>query len=91
MYEFTGRASRVLELAKEFCKDLGITLKYTDGYIRKIAEKSYKTKTGARNLKSLVNESLKDAYDDVLINNENIKTLKLTKKTAENSKEYCVE
>jgi len=80
-----------LKLAEEFCKDLGITLKYTDGYIRRIAEKSYKTKTGARNLKSLVNESLKDAYDDVLTNNENIKTLKLTKKTAENSKEYCVE
>lgn len=88
LYKSKGGA---LELAKEFCKDLGITLKYTDGYIRKIAEKSYKTKTGARNLKSLVNESLKDAYDDVLINNENIKTLKLTKKTAENSKEYCVE
>ena len=86
LYKSKGNA---LKLAEEFCEDLGITLKYTEGYIKKIAEKSYKAKTGARNLKTDINESLKDAYDDILINEGKIKTLKLTKKTAENSKEYC--
>ena len=75
---------------KEFFEDLGVTLKVTSGYIDEIAKMSSKSKTGARDLKKNVKATLLYAYDDVLLNPE-IKTLKLTKKTALNPKDYYTE
>ena len=80
----------VIDEEKEFFKDLGITIKFTSGYIREIAEKAHKTRTGARNLRKLVRESLADAYDDIL-SGKKVKVLKLTKETANNPKKYCTE
>lgn len=75
---------------KEFCKGLGITIKFTNPYLREIAKKAHATKTGARNLKKLVRESLADAYDEVL-SGKKVKVLKITKETANDPKKYYTE
>lgn len=75
---------------KEFFRDLGITLKFTAPYMKEIAEKAHKTKTGARNLRKLVRESLSVAYDDIL-SGKKVKVLKLTKETANDPKKYYAE
>lgn len=80
----------VIDEEKEFCDGLGITLKFTNGYMKEIAKKAHESKTGARNLRKLVRESLAPAYDEVL-SGKDIKILKLTKKTAIDSKNYYTE
>ena len=75
---------------KEFFNDLGITVKFTAPYMREIALKAHKTKTGARNLRKLVRESLSIAYDDIL-SGKKVKVLKLTKETANDPKKYYAE
>lgn len=79
-----------LDEEKEFCNGLGITLKYTNGYIQEIAKKAYKARTGARDLRKLVRESLYNAYDEIL-SGKKVKTLKLTKQTALDNKKYTLE
>ena len=79
-----------IEEEKEFCKGLGITLKFTNGYIREIARQAKATKTGARNLRKLVRESIAPAYDEILLGKD-VKVLKLTKQTAINNKKYYME
>ena len=74
-----------IEEEKEFCKGLGITLKFTDGYIKEIARQAKESKTGARNLRKLVRESIAPAYDEILLGKD-VKVLKLTKQTAINNK-----
>ena len=76
-----------IEEEKEFCKGLGITIKFTNPYLREIAKKAHATKTGARNLRKLVRESLADAYDEVL-SGKKVKVLKITKETANDPKKY---
>ena len=87
LYKSKGGA---IDEEKEFFKDLGITVKFTGPYMKEIAEKAHKTKTGARNLRKLVRESLAVAYDDIL-SGKKVKVLKLTKKTALDSKNYYTE
>ena len=87
LYKSKGCA---LEEEKEFCNDLGITLKTTKGYINEIAKKAYNSKTGARNLRKDVRESLANAYDEIL-SGKKVKVLKLTKKTAIDNKKYYME
>ena len=87
LYKSKGGA---IDEEKEFFKDLGITIKFTNAYMREIAEKAHKTKTGARNLRKLVRESLAIAYDDVL-SGKKVKVLKLTKETAHDPKKYYAE
>ena len=87
LYKSKGGA---IDEEKEFFKDLGITLKFTNAYMKEIAEKAHKTKTGARNLRKLVRESLAVAYDDVL-SGKKVKVLKLTKETANDPKKYYTE
>ena len=77
-----------LKMEEEFFKDLGITFKYTNGYIMQLAQNCLKHKTGARELKSEVQKSLENVYEEVLNNPGKIKTLKLTKKTALDNKKY---
>lgn len=78
-----------LEETKEFFKDEGVDIIFTDEFIREKAIQASKTNTGARNLRSVVKESLEYAYDMVL-NDEKVKTLRLTKETAINSKKFDV-
>ena len=85
LYKSKGGA---IDEEKEFCKGLGVTVKFTSGYMREIARKAHESKTGARNLRKLVRESLSDAYDEIL-SGKDVKELKLTKKTAIDSKIYC--
>ena len=80
-----------LKLEEEFFKDLGITFNYTNGYIKQLAQNCFKKQTGARELKSEVQKSLEKVYEEVLDNPGKVKSLKLTKKTALNNKEYCIE
>lgn len=75
---------------KEFFKDLGIKVKFTNPYMKEIAKKAHQTKTGARNLRKLVRESLAVAYDDVL-SGKKVKVLKFTKETALDPKNYYSE
>ena len=85
LYKSKGGA---IDEEKEFCKGLGINIKFTSGYMREIAKKAHESKTGARNLRKLVRESLSCAYDEILSGKE-VKELKLTKKTALDNKIYC--
>ena len=87
LYKSKGGA---IEEEIEYCKDRGIELKFTNPYIREIAAKAKESKTGARNLRKLVRESLTCAYDDVL-SEKKIKVLKLTKETAHDPKKYYIE
>lgn len=87
LYKSKGGA---IDEEKEFCKDLGITIKFTNGYMKEIAKKAHESKTGARNLRKLVRESLSHAYDEILTGKD-VKVLKLTKKTAIDSKKYYTE
>ena len=80
-----------LKLEQEFFEDMGIEFKYTNGYIKQLAQNCLKRKTGARELKSEVQKSLEKVYEEVLDNPGKVKTLKLTKKTALNNKEYCIQ
>ena len=87
LYKSKGGA---IDEEKEFCNGLGITIKFTSGYMREIARKAHESKTGARNLRKLVRESLSHAYDEILTGKD-VKVLKLTKKTAIDSKKYYTE
>ena len=87
LYKSKGGA---IDEEKEFCKDLGITLKFTAPYVWEVAKKAYQTKTGARNLRKIVRESINDAYDEILSGRQ-VKVLKLTKKTVLDSKSYYTE
>ena len=80
-----------LKLEKEFFEDMGIKFNYTNGYIKQLAENCLKRKTGARELKSEVQKSLEKVYEEVLDNPGKVKTLKLTKKTAQDNTKYCLE
>lgn len=75
---------------KEYFENLGVNITFTSTYMSEIASKSAKAKTGARDLKKLVKNSLKYAYQDVLIR-DNVKILKLTKDTAIDNKKYYIE
>jgi len=79
-----------LKEEKEYFEDLGVKITFTSGYIKEIASMSIKAKTGARDLKNLVKQSLKYAYDDVLLDKK-VKTLRITKQTVKDPKKYYVE
>ena len=87
LYNSKGGA---IDEEKEFCSGLGITIKFTNGYMKEIAKKAHESKTGARNLRKLVRESLSHAYDEILTGKD-IKVLRLTKQTATDSKKYYTE
>ena len=87
LYKSKGGA---IDEEKEFCKGLGIELKFTNPYMRAIATKAKETKTGARTLRKLVRESLTNAYDEIL-SGKKVKVLKATKETAYDSKKYYTE
>lgn len=78
-----------LKEEREFFKDLGVKVTFTSDYVKEIANKSKNSKTGARDLKRLVKQSLKYAYDDVLTRKD-VKILKLTKETVMDPKKYYI-
>lgn len=78
------------KIAQQDFAERGIKLYATSGYMNAIAKKGYSEKLGVRKLNTEVKKSLKYAYDEIL-SNPKVKSIKLTKKTALNNKEYCVE
>ncbi len=84
LYKSKGGA---IDEEKEYFKGLGINIKFTSQYMREIATRAHQAKTGARDLRKLVRQSLATVYDDVL-SGKKIKELKLTKKTVYNPNCY---
>ena len=78
-----------LKIEKEYFEKLGVKLTYTSPYVWELANKSVKSKMGARNLKKLVKESLTYAFADV-IKRDNVKKLTLTKETVNDNKKYYI-
>lgn len=85
-----SKISALLIQQKYFKEAFNVDLKYTSDYTYEIANKAIKAKTNARELRSLVKNSLKFATDE-LLSGEKIKVLKLTKETAADNKKYYVE
>ena len=79
-----------LKIAEQDLAERGIKLKVTSGYLNEIIKKGYSKKLGVRKLNKEVKKSLNCAYDEILTNPK-VKSIKLTKKTALDNKEYCVE
>ena len=79
-----------LKIAEQDLAERGIKLKVTSGYLNEIIKKGYSKKLGVRKLNKEVKKTLNCAYDEILTNPK-IKTIKLTKKTVLNNKEYYVE
>lgn len=78
------------KIAERDFAERGIKLYATSGYFNAVAKKGYSKKLGVRKLNKEVKRTLRYVYDEVLTNPK-VKTIKLTKKTVENNKEYCVE
>ena len=79
-----------LKLQKEYFKEaFGVKLTNTRDYVEEIAKKAIKAKTNARELRPLINESLKFATDEFLMGRK-AKTLKLTKETVLDPKKYYI-
>ena len=78
------------KIAQQDFADRGIQLCATSGYLNAVAEKGYSKKLGARKINKVVKRTLRYVYDEA-ITNPKIKSIKLTKKTVENNREYCVE
>ena len=76
-----------LKEEKEYFKNLGINISFSQGYKIAIAKNAIKANTGARNLRSEVKDSLKKVYDDVLINNK-VKKLTITQDILNDNKKY---
>lgn len=79
-----------LKIIKEDLKERGIELTCTKGYYDEIARIGHSKNIGVRKLNKTVKRSFDIAYDEIIMNPK-IKRLKLTKKTAQNNKEYYVE
>lgn len=83
---YKSKSSAITE-EKEFFKDLGVTIKFTKGYMEEIAKQAKESKTNARGLRKLVKKSVCIAYDEVSTNKK-IKELKFTKQTALDNTKY---
>lgn len=78
------------KIAEQDFAQRGKKLYATAGYFDAVAEKGYSEKLGVRKLNKEVKRTLRFVYDEILTNPK-VKSIKLTKKTVENNKEYCVE
>lgn len=78
------------KIAQKDFAERGIRLYATAGYLNAVAEKGYSKKLGVRKLNKEVKRTLRYVYDEILTNPK-VKSIKLTKKTVEDNKEYCVE
>ena len=78
------------KIAQQDFAQRGINLYATVGYLNAVADKGYSKKLGVRKLNKEVKRTLRYVYDEVLTNPK-VKSIKLTKKTVTDNKEYCVE
>lgn len=74
---------------KNFLENLGISLKYEDEAIEKIARKAIELKSGARSLDPIVNNTLRCAFDEIFFTSDkNFNELVISEKTVDNPKVY---
>lgn len=66
---------------------LGIDVKWTEGYLDAVAQAALKLKTGGRSLKKIVEQSIKVARWEVMLDLENYKGILLTEKAVEDNYE----
>lgn len=78
----------VLLQEKNKLKKLGIDIKWTDGYIDAVVDKAFELKTGARSLKNILEQSIKNVRWEALYNLGFYTTIVLTKHTV-NDNEMC--
>lgn len=64
---------------------IGVELKWTDGYLDAVSKKAIELKTGARSLKSTVDKSVKEVRWEVINNLDIYKAIILTEKTVEDN------
>lgn len=74
----------VLNLEAEKLKKLNVEIKYSDDYLDAVAEKALKLKTGARSLKSTVENSIKEARWEA-ITSDQFKSIILNKDCVEDN------
>lgn len=75
----------VLKLEEEKLKKLNVEVKYNDDYLDRVAEKALSLKTGARSLKSTVEESIKEARWEVITASDQFKAIVLNKDCVDNN------
>ncbi|MDO4963684.1 MAG: AAA family ATPase [bacterium] len=73
--------------AIEFFKDQDKSIEFDDDFIEVVATKALETTTGARNLRTIVDEALEDVYDDVLTDSK-VKKYVIRKNIFDNPKKY---
>ncbi|MDD3453154.1 MAG: AAA family ATPase [Bacilli bacterium] len=80
-----------LLIEKEKLKNFNIDLLYDDQFIDAVAKKAISLEIGARSLKSIIENTIKEARFQVLCNLNIYDTITLTKETVENNKVYKLE
>ena len=75
----------VLKLEAEKLKKINVEVKYSDDYLDAVAEKALKLKTGARSLKSTVENSIKEARWEAITSNDSFKAIVLNKDCVEDN------
>lgn len=79
-----------IKIQEEIFRKLGVKIRFTDGYINKVAKKAYDKKTGARGLNGIIDESTWEAFEEVYQNPEIFSSVVLTEKTVDDSSKYRV-
>lgn len=74
----------VLKLEAEKLKKINVEVKYSDDYLDAVAEKALKLKTGARSLKSTIENSIKEARWEAITSDE-FKSIILNKDCVEDN------
>jgi ATP-dependent Clp protease ATP-binding subunit ClpX len=76
----SSNVSALNSLINKFAK-LGVTLRYTEGYLSAVANQAIKLKTGARSLKVTIDKSVKKVLWEVLMHPQEYQEVILTDKT----------
>lgn len=80
-----------LKFYERFFEDMyNVNLKYTDKFIEEVAKKAMGLKTGARSLKRIIEESIKEARWDVMTSNCQYNEIILDEQTVSNPKIYKI-
>ena len=79
-----------LLLKKKILNNLNLKLKYTDGYIEAVARKAIELNTGARSLKSTIDNSLIKAMFQIISKRNYYKELIVSEKTIADNKAYIL-
>lgn len=76
----------ILKLEQEKLKKLNIEIRYGEDYLDAVASKAMELKTGARSLKSTVENSIKEARWEVITNPDEYDAIILNKDTVDDNK-----